>query len=259
MFVFRNHFFCHLPTIRGANCIRVKRTAPDLSRSMAGPLSEASLHALVNKADAALHNKQRWARAADLYKRAAQQASALYPHNSLVTAELQENEAHAIQGQSDQPGLSFGERRALHEQAWALVRQQHMTRSLTSLTPGGVDAAQRAGVLAFATSNASCYGVSVAMHLARLCLYRMHSTIFDIPLPLLAAPERGLVEQFVLQALDYLALTRAVTHPIVGESELVHAVRQLLASPEMKPSFRRRWKHGGRALTWWRACACVAR
>ena len=39
---------------------------------------QASLHTLLDKADAAF-NKGRWARAADLYKRAALQASVLHP------------------------------------------------------------------------------------------------------------------------------------------------------------------------------------
>ena len=48
---------------------------------MAGPPSEASLQMLVDKADAA-SEKGRWARAADLFMRAAQQASALSPRSS---------------------------------------------------------------------------------------------------------------------------------------------------------------------------------
>ena len=89
----------------------------------AGPPSEASLHALVATAHAAFQ-KLRTARAADLYKRAALQASALYPHNdSLVIADLQYRDGHALDGQAKQPGLSIAEQRVLCEEAWALVRQ----------------------------------------------------------------------------------------------------------------------------------------
>ena len=231
---------------------------------MAGPPSEASLYALVTKADAAF-GKCRWARAADLFKRAALQASALYTHDSLVTVKLQESQADFLQCQSKQPGVSVAEQRALLDEAWALVREgtkvvsrrhasdtlgetkcwpdevQYMTRRATSRIPGG-DAAQRARLLEVAASNASCYGLSVSMHLALLCLYRLHSRAFGIPPPPLAAPERGIADdqvQFVFLTLDSLATTRAVTLPISGEASLVALVQQLLASPAvMEPSFR---------------------
>ena len=228
---------------------------------MAGPPSEASLHALVAKADEAF-GKRRWARAADLFKRATLQASPLYPHDSLVPVEMQNCQGNVLQGQAGQPGLSVAEQRALYEEAWARVREgmevvsrrhasdtlgynkcrldevQYATRHLTLHTRVGVDAAQRARRLALVTSNASYFGVSVAIQLAHLCLYRLHSTSFRIPLPPLVAPERVFAEHFVLQALDYLASTRAVTFPIISEPALVHVVQQLLASPVMEPSFR---------------------
>ena len=231
---------------------------------MAGQPSEDSLHALVAKAEDAF-DKNRWARAADLYKRAALQASVLYPHDSLVVVGLQNFQADSLGAQATQPGLSIAEQRALHEEAWAHIREgmevvsrrhasdtlgetkcwpdevQYMTRRATSRIPGG-DAAQRARLLEVAASNASCYGLSVSMHLALLCLYRLHSRAFGIPLPPLAAPERGIADdqvQFVFLTLDSLATTRAVTLPISGEASLVALVQQLLASPAvMEPSFR---------------------
>ena len=226
---------------------------------MAGPPSEASLHALVDKADEA-SNKSRYARAADLYKRAALQAGVLYPR-SLVTVQLQHSQTEDPHSQALQPGLPFVEQQALHEEAWALVREgmevvsrQHAndtlghnkcrpdevryeTRHLTSDKPD-VDAAQRARLLEATTSNASCFGVSVAVHLARRCLVRLHSTSFGNQLPPLSAPERGLAERFVLLTLDYLASIRAVSLPLMGEPQFVHVVQQLLASPVMEPSFR---------------------
>ena len=232
---------------------------------MAGQPSEDSLHALVDKAEAALE-KRRWARAADLYKRAALQASALYPHDSLVTVENKYIEADARQGQADEPGVSIAEQRALYEEAWALVREgmevvlrrhgsdtldfnkcrpdevQYVTRRLTSRLLDG-DAAQRGRVLETAASIASSFGLCMAIRLAirlsRLCLYRMHCRFFGVPQPSLPAPERGIAEKFVLQSLDSLASLRAVTMvPIMGEPEFVHAVQQLLASPAvMETSF----------------------
>ena len=230
---------------------------------MAGPPSEASLHALVDKADAAFE-KGRWARAADLSKRAALQASAMYPHDSLVIAALQCDQANALHIQSNEPDLSFAEEQAILKEEWALVRGgmevlsrrhasdtlghnkcrpdevQYAARHVTSLLSGGVDAAQRArGISEIAiTSGGSCFGVSVAMQLACLCLHRMHSRTFSIPLPQLAAPERGLAEQFIFLTLDCIASTRAVTLPIYGEPALMHTVQRLLASPAMEPSFR---------------------
>ena len=165
---------------------------------MAGPPSEASLHVLVDKAVAA-KDKRRWARAADLYKRAALQASALFPHDSLVIVNLQSSQAHALEGQSRQTGLSVAEQRALHEEAWAHVREgmevvsrrhasatlgynkcrpdevQFETRFLTSRIRGEVDAAQRARLLEVVASNVSCFGVSVAGELVRNCLYRLQA------------------------------------------------------------------------------------
>ena len=228
---------------------------------MAGSPSEDSLHALVTKADAA-SEKCRWARAADLYKRAALQASALYPHDSLVTVELQFHAATTLQGQARQPGVSVAEQRALHEEVWPLVREgmevvsrrhasntlgrnncrpdevQYLTCRVTTHTHDGIDAAERTVRLAIATSNASCYGVSVAMQLARLCLIRLHGGFLGLPMPLLAAPDRVLAEQSVFRALDYLASIRAVRIPIHGESDLVNVVQQLLSSSVMKPAFR---------------------
>ena len=227
---------------------------------MAGPPSEDSLHALVTKASAA-SLKRRWARAADLYKRAALQASALYPHDSLVTVALQDSQADSLQGQADAPGLSVAEQRALGEEAWALIRDglevvmrrhasdtlsynkcrpdevQFATRRVTSRTSGGDDAELRAFRLRLATSNASCFGVSEAVFLARLCLYQLHTVASGTPLPPLTARERGVAEQFVHLTLDCLATTRAVTLPMHGEMELAHTVRQLLASTVMEPSF----------------------
>ena len=72
---------------------------------MAGPPSQASLHALLDKADAAL-GKCRWARVMDLYKRAALQANALYPHDSLVTVSLQYSQADIQRAHAKQPGVS---------------------------------------------------------------------------------------------------------------------------------------------------------
>ena len=116
---------------------------------------------------------------------------------------------------------------------------QYATRLVTSFSmPRGANAAERAYLIQMATSNAYSCGVSVAMLLARLCLYRLHSRFFDISLPPLAAPQRGLAEHFVFQALDYFASTRAVALPMAGEAELVHTVQQLLASTVMEPSFR---------------------
>ena len=228
---------------------------------MAGPPSEASLYALVTKADAAF-GKCRWARAADLFKRAALQASALYTHDSLVTVKLQESQADFLQCQSKQPGVSVAEQRALLDEAWALVREgtkvvsrrhasdtlghnkcrpdevQYITKYMASCIPDGFNAAHRARCLELAVSNASWFGVSVAMYLARHCLCRLHSTAIGSTLPPLSAPERVLAEQFVLQALDYLALTRALIVPILGEPTFVNVVQLLLASPAMEPSFR---------------------
>ena len=178
---------------------------------MAGPPSEASLHALATKAVEDF-DKCRWARAADLYKRAALQASTLLPLDSLITAELQYCQAAALHGQANQPGVSVAEKRELYEQAWELVREgmevvsrrctsdtlgynkcrpdevQYMTRHIASCLPAGVDAAHRAQLMELATPNAMCTGVSVALRLARLCLYRLHSRIYGIALPLLARP-----------------------------------------------------------------------
>ena len=158
---------------------------------MAGPPSEASLHALVDKADAAFQ-KNRWARAADLFKRAALEASALYPHDSLVTAQLQYSQASTLEGQAHE--LSAIERRALHEESWAVVREgmevlsrrhasdtlgynkcrpdevQYATRHLVSRL-SGVDADERALRLAVATSHASWFGV------AWLCNWRAAACI----------------------------------------------------------------------------------
>lgn len=64
-------------------------------------MAEALLHTLSMKADEAFQ-KRRWARAADLFKRAALQASVLYPHDSLVTVEQQFMRADALQGQADE-------------------------------------------------------------------------------------------------------------------------------------------------------------
>ena len=231
------------------------------SCSMAGPPSEASLHALVDKAEAAI-SKGRYARASDLYKRAVLQAVVLYSH-SLVIVELQSSEAETLRGKATHPGVSVAEQRALYAEAWALVQEgmevvsrrhagdtlgynkcrpdeaQYITRRVSllgSLEPAGLDAAQRAFLLELATSSASCFGVSVAMQLAHLCLHR---TYCRIPLPPLAAPERGLAEQFVIRVLDYLASIRAVTFPIKGEPLFVHTVQQLLALPGvMETSFR---------------------
>ena len=111
-------------------------------------------------------------------------------------------------------------------------------RYLAPRMPAGFDAAQRNYMLEVFTSTASWYGVSLAIRLARFCLYRLHSVSFGIQLPPLRAPERGLAEQFVLRALEYLASTRAVTVLLVGEAELVDIVQQLLASSAMEPSFR---------------------
>ena len=80
-----------------------------------------SLHALVYKADRAV-TKSRWARAADLYKRAALQASVLYPHDSLVTLELRYFQTDTMQSQAREPGVSSGEQRALQDEAWCLFR-----------------------------------------------------------------------------------------------------------------------------------------
>ena len=186
----------------------------------------------------------------------------LYPNDSLVTVELRYDEAYALQSQADEPGLFIDEQRALHEQAWPLVRQgmevvsrrhasdtlgfkkcrpdevQYATHRLTSSIPVGVDAAHRARCLAFAATNAFCFGVSVAMSLARLSLYRLHSGAFSILLPPLAAPERVLAERFIFMILDYLASMHALTSPIAGEVELVYVVQQVLTSAEMEPSFR---------------------
>ena len=62
---------------------------------MAGVPTEASLHALVDKASAA-NEKCRYARAADLFKRAALQASVLYLHDSLITVELKHFRASTL-------------------------------------------------------------------------------------------------------------------------------------------------------------------
>ena len=229
---------------------------------MAGLLPKDSLHSLVAKADAAFAIG-RWVRAADLHTRAALQASALYPHDSLVTSKLQFHAAGALQGQSNQPGLSVTDQRALHEAAWALVPEgmevvtrrhasdtlgfnkcrpdevQYATRHVSSLVPAEVEAARSARVLAaFATSNSSWFGVTVAIRLARLCLYRLHCRFFGIPLPPLAAPDLGIAEQFVFRALDYFALTRAVKIPLQGETPFVYCVQRLLALTAMEPSFR---------------------
>ena len=225
---------------------------------MAGPPSEASLHLLFDKADEAI-DKCRWARAADLFKRAALEASVLCPQDLLVTVELQHFGASSLQSQGDQPGVSIADQRALNEEAWALVRQgmevvsrrhasdtlgynkcrpdevQYVTRRATSHI---VDAAQRARRLEAVTSMASCFGVSVAILLARICLYRLHCRFFDIPLPPLAGLETGLAEQFVFRALDYLASVRAVTALLTGDAEFVNTIQQLLASRAMEPSFR---------------------
>ena len=116
---------------------------------------------------------------------------------------------------------------------------QHAMRHALACIPGGVDAAQRARLLELATSGASCFGVSVAMLLAALCLARLHRTKGS-PLPPLKAPERGRAEQFVLLTLDYLASIRAVSVPIGGEAPLVFVVQQVLAMPAVviEPSFR---------------------
>ena len=215
---------------------------------MAGPPSEASLHALVDKADAAVE-KSRFARA-DLFKRAALQASALFPHDSLILTQLHYLHAGALQGQARQPGVSLAEQRVLHEEAWARVREgtEVVSRRHASDTLGRnkcrPDEVQYvtprlssecdfyAAQLADLGSNVACMvGVSVAIRLARLCLCRLHCVPCGIPLPPLAAPEHGRVEQFVFLTLDYLATTRAVTFPIYGEVELVQIVRQLLARP----------------------------
>ena len=160
-----------------------------------------------------------------------------------------------------QPGVSLAKQRALHEEAWALVREgmevvsrrhasdtlgynkcrpdevQYMVHHVTSRVPAG-DAAHRARVFDLATSNASCFGVSLAFRLARLCLYRLHSGSFGIRLPPLAAPERICAERFVVQALDCLASTRAVTVSSMGKAGLVAVIQKLLASPVMEASFR---------------------
>ena len=185
---------------------------------MAGPPSEASLHALVDKADDAL-DKGRWARAADLYKRAIPLASALYPH-SLVNVQLQYYQAIALLSQSKQPGLPVAEQRPLHEKAWALVREgmevvsrrhasdtlgfnkcrpdevQYVTHRAMSRIPAGADPARAPPV---AASMASTYGVSVAVLLARLCLFRLHSVTLGEPLSPLAAPERGFAERLFFE------------------------------------------------------------
>ena len=188
--------------------------------------------------------------------------SSAHEQDSLVTTELQSLNADCLQFQASQPGLSVAEQRALHEQAWLLVCEemevvsrrhtsdtlghnkcrpdevQYMTRRATSDMPTGGDAAQRTRFLDWATTNATSFGVTVSLHLARLCLYRLHNTSYGTALPPLAAPERGLPEHFVYRALDYLASTRAGKFPILGETELVHVVQQVLALPVMEPSFR---------------------
>ena len=229
---------------------------------MAGPSSEDSLLALVIKAHAA-QKKCRWARTADVFKRAALQASVLYPHDLLLIVELQFHHADALYRQAEQPGLSFVEQVALHEEAWALVQEgmevvsrrhasdtlgynkcwpdevQYVTRRVTSRILGEDDTGQHGPLrLAFTASTASCIGISVALLHARSCLIRLHSRSFGVPLPPLAAPECGLAEQFVIRMLDYLASTRAVTIPIVGEAELVYVVQQILSVAVMEPSFR---------------------
>ena len=78
----------------------------------------------------------------------------------------------------------------------------------------------------------------MAFRLVRFCLYRLHSGSFCMPLPPLAASERGLAEQFIFLTLDYLASTRAVMLLLAGEPELVDIVQRLLALPVMEPTFR---------------------
>ena len=114
---------------------------------------------------------------------------------------------------------------------------QYVMRRLALSMHGGVDTAQRARRLELATSNASCFGVSAAILMARLCLYRLHCRLFGNSLPPLAAPERGLAEQFVVQSLDYIASARAVTVRILGEAEFVYTVEQVLTSSAMELSF----------------------
>ena len=117
----------------------------------------------------------------------------------LVTTELQYCQADAAQAQASQLDVSFiAEQQALHEEAWALVREgmevvtrrhasdtlgvnkcrpdevQYVMRRLALSMHGGVDTAQRARRLETAASNASCFGVSAAILMARLCLYRLH-------------------------------------------------------------------------------------
>ena len=130
---------------------------------------------------------------------------------------------------------------------------QYATQYVTEYMPEErVDATQRARRLALTASNSSCFGVSVAIQLSRQCLYRLHSVSFGDPLPPLSAPESGLAEQFVFLTLDYLALMRAVTVPIIGEAALAHAVQQLLASGVMEPPFRAALE------TWWTSPDVVA-
>lgn len=213
----------------------------------------ASLYALQDKAVDA-QTKKRFARAADLFGRAAVESQALCEPDSLVTAHFSVLRADCLTFQAEQPGVSPAENTALNRECWEIVTNVTLSllrrHAARKLMPGDCRREEEYQLefhrqrnhgavcpLPILAAMASCYGVDVFQKAARLTLFRMHPAAFRIELPPLDTAEFIRAQSFVELGIDLIAATRHLNIPFEAEVLFAASIKQLLAKPGMDPAF----------------------
>ena len=226
------------------------------------PESLPEVMTLVASAYMAMH-KQRFARAAELFGRAAARTVAAgAPPDSLVLASLRVTRSNALEALSQVPA-SAAEAPALSAEAYATVRE--VTRTVCAradagtLLPGTLRADElafgrarvvaklraqfpeklgNAAFVANATANASLLGYATALECVAATVARLELTATKVWLPPLAGSELDAAQAFLLRA---TALVTQVRHDFAmklsSEVQLAFLVSDL-ADPRNRASIR---------------------
>lgn len=242
------------PPFGGAGAPLVPSVAPMWAASSVSAAATDALDALVSTVEAAYvaKHKGRWARAAELFERAASAAAAGgAPHDSLVVLDIRIRAGLALLDQAQAPG-SGDDAQVACARAWDVARRAMRTlcarADAGTLLPGGLRADELAYALAVVPvelkvearerardadrvaalqADAALFGYATALNAALIVLGRLLPGQMALPPP---DPVDASAARFFL--LRVLELAPAVRHRFAlvlgAEVRLAHALRQVL-------------------------------
>ena len=232
-------------------------SAPTSRAMAAASLDVAALASAVEAAFLAKH-KQRWARAAELFDRAARACEAGSPPDSLVSADLRLRAATALLDQARMPDVSINDASAQCASAWAMVSAASRTLAARAdagtLLPGSLRDDELAYVQAMAPielrvqnpderpdsryaklleADAPLIGYESMLRAAHVTLGRLMK--YQMALPPLQGAEADAACAFVLRALAVIPEIRHAFRLRLGaEVRLAHLMAQLC--PPARPA-----------------------